>query len=178
LKKKIVLFFVGFEVIKIAFKRDFSQNKTRFVFTSYFACFYIKVVLFGLFPEDVLFLSIRKSGLKWAYGGLILGTSPRHLRLNYSFQLKKNRVCLSVIQRQVQNYFRSFPVVGWLVKMWCSIFFEDCPFRWVLFYCKRSGQSSRKMSIGSRRLSAQSMSVSLFFNFCAQKTSKERRQPL
>jgi len=52
------LFFVGFEVIKTTFKHDFSLNKPRFIVGLYFACFYIKAVLFGLFVADVLFLSI------------------------------------------------------------------------------------------------------------------------
>jgi len=43
------LFLIGFEVIKITFERDFSLNKPRFIVGLYFACFYIKVVLFGLF---------------------------------------------------------------------------------------------------------------------------------
>jgi hypothetical protein len=43
------LFLIGLEAIKTTFERDFSLNKPRFVAGLYFACFYIKVLLFGLF---------------------------------------------------------------------------------------------------------------------------------
>jgi len=58
IEKKDSVFVCWFSVIKITFERDFSLNKPRFVVGLYFACFYIKVLLFGLFVADVLDLSI------------------------------------------------------------------------------------------------------------------------
>lgn len=152
--------------------------QSRFIWIISWRCtFFIHLIkwaqvgLWWAHPRDIPETSTAKS-----YIILVFVYTKTHLAIFLNW--KKNCVFLSIIQSPVQNELRSLSVVGWLVKMWCSIFFEDCPFRLVLLYCKSSGQSSKKMSIALWRLSAQSMSVSLFFNFCAQKTSKERRQPL
>ena len=102
------LFFVGFEVIKTTFKRDFSLNKPRFIVSLYFACFYIKVVLFGLFLQNIVFISIRKSGLQWAYGGLILGTSTGHRRLKHKLFCSSDEKKIMFVKR----FFYKFGVIN------------------------------------------------------------------
>jgi len=148
LKKNTHLFFVGFEVIKITFKRYFTLNKPRFIVSLYFACFYIKLVLFGLFVADVLFLSIRKSGLKWAYGGLILGTSTGHPRLKYklffSSDEKKIVFVFPIIQsKKARTLNLKTNSAGWF-KLLARFFWKIALSDWFYFIVNALGNLLKK----------------------------------